>query len=165
LAAFEQPGLSAQELREFEVQESGNETSGNGACDIAMVKPHPIASSLHLTVIKRSHSARSMQLKSPYRNDAVHELAAPKPNELELVTGVIEDLLNFFYELDYKASQLREMRRAKRTSAKTRSAITASAQRLSDSVGFYKPANDLPACAYLFQDAVVRNRAADNGCR
>ena len=22
-----------------------------------------------------------------------------------------------------------------------------------------------PACAYLFQDAVVRNRAADNGCR
>jgi hypothetical protein len=49
-----------------EVQEFGNGTSGNGACDIAMVKPHPIASSLHLTVIKRSHSARSMQLKSPY---------------------------------------------------------------------------------------------------
>ncbi len=42
-----------------------NKTSGNRACDIAMVKPPAIASSLLLTFIKRSHSARSMQLKSP----------------------------------------------------------------------------------------------------
>ena len=44
-------------------------------------------------------------------NDAVHELTAPKTNELAIAIGVIEDLLSFFYELDYKASQLREMRR------------------------------------------------------
>jgi len=47
-------------------------------------------------------------------NEAVHELAAPKPAELALAISVIEDLLNFFYELDYKASQLREMRRTKK---------------------------------------------------
>ncbi len=47
-------------------------------------------------------------------NEAVHELAAPKPAELALAIGVIEDLLNFLYELDYKASQLREMRRTKK---------------------------------------------------
>ncbi len=47
-------------------------------------------------------------------NDAVHELAAPKATEVALAIGVIEDLMNFFYELDYKASQLREMRRSKK---------------------------------------------------
>lgn len=47
-------------------------------------------------------------------NDAVHELEAPKATELALAIGVIEDLLNFLYELDYKASQLREMRRNKK---------------------------------------------------
>jgi hypothetical protein len=59
-------------------------------------------------IIKNLHHFRFMG------NDAVHELAAPKPNELALAIGVIEDLLNFFYELDYKASQLREMRRVKK---------------------------------------------------
>ena len=48
-----------------EVEGNGNKTSGNKACDIAMVKPQPFASSLHSTFTKRSHSARSMQLKSP----------------------------------------------------------------------------------------------------
>jgi hypothetical protein len=48
-----------------EVQKFGNKTSGNRACDIPVVKPHPIACSLHLTFIKRSHLARSMQLMSP----------------------------------------------------------------------------------------------------
>ena len=47
-------------------------------------------------------------------NDALHELTAPKRAEVELAIGVIEDLLNFFYELDYKASRLREMRRIKK---------------------------------------------------
>lgn len=59
-------------------------------------------------------------------NDAVHELAAPKPTELALAISVIEDLLNFLYELNYKASQLREMRRAKKTRGK-------SVRKLSDS--------------------------------
>jgi hypothetical protein len=44
-------------------------------------------------------------------NKAIHELAAPKSEELALAISIIEDLLNFLYELDYKASRLREMRR------------------------------------------------------
>jgi len=48
----------------------------------------------------------------------VHELAAPKLAELWLAIGVIEDLLNFLYELDYKASQLRQMRRANKKKPK-----------------------------------------------
>ncbi len=60
-------------------------------------------------IIRNLHHFRFMG------NDAVHELAAPKPTEVNLAIGVIEDLLNFFYELDYKASQLREMRRATNT--------------------------------------------------
>ncbi len=59
-------------------------------------------------IIRNLHHFRFMG------NDAVHELAAPKSNELALAIGVIEDLLSFFYELDYKASQLREMRRKKK---------------------------------------------------
>ena len=39
-------------------------------------------------------------------NDAVHELAAPKMEDLKIAIDVSEDLLNFLYELDYKASQL-----------------------------------------------------------
>lgn len=64
-------------------------------------------------IIRNLHHFRFMG------NEAVHELAAPKPTELALAISVIEDLLNFFYELDYKASQLRDMRRARKTRAKT----------------------------------------------
>jgi hypothetical protein len=59
-------------------------------------------------IIRNLHHFRFMG------NDAVHELAAPKPTEVALAIGVIEDLMNFFYELDYKASQLREIRRSKK---------------------------------------------------
>jgi hypothetical protein len=59
-------------------------------------------------IIRNLHHFRFMG------NEAVHELAAPKPTELALAISVIEDLLNFLYELDYKASQLREMRRSKK---------------------------------------------------
>jgi hypothetical protein len=59
-------------------------------------------------IIRNLHHFRFMG------NKAVHELAAPKRNELTVAISVIEDLLNFFYELDYKASQLREMRRNKK---------------------------------------------------
>jgi Domain of unknown function (DUF4145) len=59
-------------------------------------------------IIRNLHHFRFMG------NEAVHELAAPKRTELALAISVIEDLLNFIYELDYKASQLREMRRNKK---------------------------------------------------
>lgn len=59
-------------------------------------------------IIRNLHHFRFMG------NEAVHELAAPKLPELALAISVIEDLLNFLYELDYKASQLREMRKRKK---------------------------------------------------
>jgi hypothetical protein len=39
-------------------------------------------------------------------NKAVHELDTPQRHDLLLAIEVAEDLLNFLYELDYKASQL-----------------------------------------------------------
>jgi Domain of unknown function (DUF4145) len=62
-------------------------------------------------IIRNLHHFRFMG------NDAVHKLAAPKTAELALAISVIEDLLNFFYELDYKASRLREMRAIKKVKA------------------------------------------------
>jgi hypothetical protein len=39
-------------------------------------------------------------------NEALHRLSAPEPGTLRLAIEVSEDLLNFLYELDYKASRL-----------------------------------------------------------
>jgi hypothetical protein len=48
-------------------------------------------------------------------NQAVHQLEAPNPNDARLAIEVMEDLLNFLYELDYKASRLRKSSRARRS--------------------------------------------------
>jgi len=40
-------------------------------------------------------------------NKAVHKLEAPETRDVKLAIEVMEDLLNFLYELDYKASRLR----------------------------------------------------------
>jgi hypothetical protein len=39
-------------------------------------------------------------------NEAVHELEAPNQYRLKLYIDVVEDLLNYLYELEYKASRL-----------------------------------------------------------
>jgi len=39
-------------------------------------------------------------------NNAVHELEAPSADELKLAINICEDLLNYVYELDYRAYQL-----------------------------------------------------------
>ena len=39
-------------------------------------------------------------------NEALHDLGAPDSKDLRLAIEVSEDLLNFLYELDYKASRL-----------------------------------------------------------
>jgi len=51
-------------------------------------------------IVKNLHSFRFMG------NYAVHELTAPKREDLFLAIEVCEDLLNFLYELDYKTTQL-----------------------------------------------------------
>lgn len=52
------------------------------------------------TIVANLHGFRFMG------NIALHELAAPKKDDLKVAIEVSEDLLNFLYELDYKASLL-----------------------------------------------------------
>jgi Domain of unknown function (DUF4145) len=47
-------------------------------------------------------------------NEAVHELEAPPDYELGSALDVIEDVLDFLYSLDYKASTLAQMQAARR---------------------------------------------------
>ena len=54
-------------------------------------------------------------------NQAVHQLEAPNPNDARLAIEVMEDLLNFLYELDYKASRLRKSSRARRSKKSVKS--------------------------------------------
>ncbi len=52
------------------------------------------------TIVSNLHGFRFMG------NEALHQLAAPKPTDLKVAIEVSEDLLNFLYQLDYKASLL-----------------------------------------------------------
>jgi hypothetical protein len=56
------------------------------------------------SVVKNLHGFRFIG------NRAVHELEAPEKNELTLAIDVIEDILNFLYALDYKASLLGKLK-------------------------------------------------------
>ena len=58
------------------------------------------------SIVKNLHEFRFIG------NKAVHELEAPKSHELSLAIDVIEDILNFLYALDYKASLLAKLRAA-----------------------------------------------------
>ena len=51
-------------------------------------------------IVQSLHSFRFMG------NEAAHELAGPPISELRLAIEVMEDLMNFLYELDYKAKKL-----------------------------------------------------------
>jgi hypothetical protein len=59
-------------------------------------------------IVKNLHEFRFMG------NDAVHELEAPNSLELSVALDVIEDILNYFYALDYKANLLGRIREAQR---------------------------------------------------
>lgn len=89
-------------------------------------------------IIRNLHHFRFMG------NDAVHELDPPKQNELAVAISVIEDLLSFFYELDYKASQLRAMRRANKTKGKTMKKAADSLNFLADTVAIVQSAEEKP---------------------
>ncbi len=45
-------------------------------------------------------------------NKAAHELEAPNESELTLAIEVMEDLLNYLYELEYKVRRLPKFTRA-----------------------------------------------------
>ncbi len=65
------------------------------------------AARLPKNIVNNLHSLRFLG------NEAAHELIKPDPVELQLAINLAEDLLNFLYELDYRASSLTEWRRKK----------------------------------------------------
>jgi len=70
-----------------------------------------LASILPQNIVNNLHSIRFIG------NEAAHELSAPAIDELTLAVEICEDLLNFLYELDYKASQLNNSLQAKKSAA------------------------------------------------
>jgi hypothetical protein len=55
-------------------------------------------------IVKNLHNFRFMG------NEALHELTPPDEYELRLAIEIIEDLLNFLYHLDHKATKLTRLR-------------------------------------------------------
>lgn len=70
-------------------------TGGNLYEKIEGLKAH-----LPSNIVRSLHSFRFMG------NEAAHELQSPHRTHLQSAIEVIEDLLNFLYELDYKAQKL-----------------------------------------------------------
>lgn len=68
-------------------------------------KINGLTSILPTNIVTGLHDLRFMG------NEAAHELSAPSQEELQLALEVCEDLLNFLYELDYKASYLSQVRK------------------------------------------------------
>ncbi len=60
-------------------------------------------------IVENLHSFRFMG------NEALHELNPPDKKNLHLAIEVSEDLMNYLYELDYKASQLKKEKKKKIT--------------------------------------------------
>jgi hypothetical protein len=69
-----------------------------------------LASILPKNIVSNLHNLRFMG------NEAAHELTAPSQEELQLAIGICEDLLNYLYELDYKASSLDQIRKRRKSS-------------------------------------------------
>jgi Domain of unknown function (DUF4145) len=59
----------------------------------------------NMNVIEALHSCRAAG------NEAAHELKAMSADEAEQALEIIEDILGFLYDLDYKASQVKSARR------------------------------------------------------
>lgn len=68
-----------------------------------------LASILPQNIVNNLHGIRFIG------NEAAHELSAPNINELRLAIEICEDLLNFLYELDYKASRLNSSLQSKKS--------------------------------------------------
>lgn len=68
-----------------------------------------LSSILPKNIVSNLHSIRFMG------NEAAHELSAPEQEELGLAIEICEDLLNYLYELDYKASRLSQARQRRKS--------------------------------------------------
>lgn len=67
-----------------------------------------LSSVLPKNIVTNLHSLRFLG------NEAAHEQVSPDQIELQLAINLIEDLLNFLYELDYRAASLTRWREKKR---------------------------------------------------
>jgi hypothetical protein len=67
---------------------------------------------LPTNIVNHLHDLRFMG------NEAAHELNPPDQEQLHLAISLIEDILNFLYELDYRASSFTKWREIKRASNK-----------------------------------------------
>jgi len=116
LAAIYKEAITCYNCKAMILCASGLRAVLEGICQDKKIKGHNLKSKIdglqpllpNKNIIRNLHQFRFMG------NEAVHELAAPKQAELALAIGVIEDLLNFLYEFDYKASRLRDLRRFNR---------------------------------------------------
>lgn len=69
-----------------------------------------LTSVLPANIVENLHSIRFIG------NTAAHELEAPDEVELRLAIEILEDILNFLYDLDYKAERLAKWRADRRFS-------------------------------------------------
>jgi len=84
-------------------------------------KINGLANILPKNIVTNLHSLRFMG------NEAAHELNAPSQEELQLALEICEDLLNYLYELDYKASYLNQVRERRKSSEDDASASRSNA--------------------------------------
>ena len=59
-------------------------------------------------IVKNLHNLRFMG------NEAAHEITAPSEQELRLAIDICEDILNFLYDLNYKATNLSTLRKIRK---------------------------------------------------
>jgi hypothetical protein len=64
----------------------------------------------NLTTLLPANIVRNLHGLRFIGNDAVHELEAPNDRTLQVALDVVEDILNFLYALDYKASMLDKLK-------------------------------------------------------
>ncbi|MBN8658631.1 MAG: DUF4145 domain-containing protein [Anaerolineae bacterium] len=73
-----------------------------------------LANILPKNIVVNLHNIRFMG------NEAAHELSAPNQEELKLAIEICEDLLNYLYDLDYKANSLKQIRDKKKIEGRDR---------------------------------------------
>lgn len=73
-----------------------------------------LASILPKNIVTNLHNLRFMG------NEAAHELSEPPQEELKLAIEICEDLLNYLYDLDYKADSLKQIRDKRKMERKDR---------------------------------------------
>ncbi len=88
-----------------------------GICEDKKIKGKNLEEKINgLTEVLPSNIVTNLHNFRFIGNSALHELSAPKQEEIRIAIDICEDLLNFLYELDYKADRLSEMRKPKASS-------------------------------------------------